>query len=75
MIGRAAEHAVGEIGDAAMADHAALQVVARVGAQEIDRVAAAVLLVAHRVAVGRVGLEVVDRRHGLRGVAESRMAR
>ena len=73
MIGRAAEKAVGEIGDAAMALHAALQVVARARAQEIDRVPAAVLLVAHRVAVGRIGLEIVEARHGRGGVAERRM--
>ena len=75
MVRRAAEHAIGEIGDPLVADHAALQIVARRGAQEIDRMAAAILLVGHVVAVGRIGLHVVERGDRLRGVAERRMAR
>jgi hypothetical protein len=64
---------VGEVGDAAVALHAALQVVARPRAQEIDRMAAAVLLVAHLVAKRGIGLHVIERHHGLRRVAERRM--
>ena len=36
VIRRTAEHAIGEVGDAAMADHPPLQIVARAGAQIID---------------------------------------
>ncbi len=75
MIGRAAEHAVGQIGDPPVTDHAPLQVVARARAQEIDRVPAAVLLVGHVVAARRIRLHVVERRDGLRGVAKRRMPR
>jgi hypothetical protein len=50
VIGRTAEHAVGEIGDTAMTDHAPLQILARTRAQKIDRVAAAVLLERHLIA-------------------------
>ena len=75
VVGRAAEQAVGEIGDAAMAFHTPLQVVPRARAQEIDRVPAPILLVGQRVAVGRVGLEIVEAGHGRRGVAKRRMGR
>src|SRR5215471_15297480 len=61
MIGRTAEHAEGEIGDMAVPQHAPLQVLARARAQEIDRVAAAVLLVAHNLAVGGIRLHVIER--------------
>src|SRR5262249_58629821 len=54
MIGRTAEHAEGEIGDMAVPQHAPLQVLARARAQEIDRVAAALLLLAHKLAGGGV---------------------
>ena len=74
MIGRAAEQAVGEIRDPAMAFHAPLQVVARLRAQEIDGMAAAVLLVAHDVAAGGIGLEVVDGGDRLSRRAERRMS-
>ena len=73
MIERPAEHAVGEIGYAAVTDHAPLQILARAGAQEIDRVPATVLLVAHLVAQRRVGFHVVQSRDRLRGVAERRV--
>src|SRR5439155_23605782 len=54
-------------------DHAPLQIVAALRAQEIDRVAAALLLVAHDVAVRRVGLEIVDAGDRLRRGAKGRM--
>ena len=73
MVRRTAEQAVGEIGDAPMADHAPLQILARARAQEIDGMAAAILLVGHLRAKRRIGLHVVERRHRLRGVAERRM--
>ena len=37
--------------------------------------ALAVLLVGHRLAIGGIGLHVVERRHRPRGVAERRVAR
>ncbi len=74
VVGRTAEHAIRHIGDAAVADRAPLQVVARARAQEIDRMASAILLVAHHLAIGWIGLHVVERRDGLRGVAEGAMA-
>ncbi len=74
MVGRAAEHAEGEFGDHAMALHPPLQVVAALGPQEIDGVAATILLVGQGVAVRRIGLEVIDRGNGGGGIAEGGMA-
>ncbi len=68
VIGRAAEHAEGRVGDPAMSQHAPLQVLARARAQEIDRVATSLLLVGQGVAVRRIRLHVVeggDRRGGV----------
>ena len=73
VIRRAAEHAVGEVGDAAVTIHPPLQVVARTGTQIVDRVAATVFLERHLVAQRGIGFHVVERRHRLRGVAERRM--
>ena len=73
VVRRAAEQAVGEIGDTPMADHAPLQILARARPQEIDRMAPAILLVGHFLAQRRIGLHVVERRHRLRRVAERRM--
>ena len=56
-----------------MAVRALLQILAGLRLEEIDRVAAAVLLVGHGVAVGRIGLEVVDAGDGLRRRAKCRM--
>ncbi len=74
MIRRAAEHAEGEIGDAAMPQHAPLQVLARAWAQEINRMAGAILFVGESFAVGGIGLHVVERGHGRGRVAKRRMA-
>ena len=74
VIGRAPKHAVGKIGDAPVADHASLQVVARPRAQKVDGVASAVLFEGHFVAQGRIRLHVVERRDRLRCVAERRMS-
>src|SRR5207245_6736435 len=70
VIGRAAEHAKGKVGDAAVPQHAPLQVLARARTQEIDRVTAAVLLVAHGLAVGGVRLHVVERGDGCGRIAK-----
>src|SRR5439155_12562814 len=70
VIGRAAEHAKGKVGDAAVAKHAPLQVLAGTRAQEIDRVTAAVLLVAHGLVVGGIRLHVVKRGDGCGRVAK-----
>ena len=75
VIGRAAEHAEGGVGDFPMSEHAALQVVARARAQKIDGMAAAVFLVGQRVAVRRIRLHIVDAGNRRGGVAEGRMAR
>ena len=73
MVRRAPEQAVGKIGDPPVADHAPLQILARARPQEIDRVAAAILLVGHFLAKRRIGLHVVERHHRLRGIAERRV--
>ena len=73
VVRRAPEQAVGKIGDAPMADHAPLQILARARPQEIDGMAAAILLVGHFRAKRRIGLHVVERRHRLRRIAERRM--
>ena len=68
MIGRAAEHAEGRVGNPPMSQHAPLQVLARARAQEVDRVATAILLVGQAFAVRRIRLHVVeggDRRGGI----------
>ena len=75
VIGRAAEHAEGGIGDLPMSRHAPLQIVARARTQEIDGVTTAILLVGQRVAVRRVRLHVVDGGDRRGRVAEGRMAR
>lgn len=75
VIGRAAEHAEGGIGDLPVPHHAALQIIARARTQKIDGVAAAILLIAQRVAVRRVRLHVVDGGNRRGGVPEGRMAR
>ena len=73
VVRRAAEQAIGEIGNTPVADHAPLQILARARPQEIDRMAAAVLLVGHLGAKRRIGLHVVERHHRLRRVAERRV--
>src|ERR1700730_10337084 len=57
-----------------MPEHAPLEVVARLGAHEIDRMPPAVLLERCHGAMRRVGLQVVKRCDRLRGIAEGRMA-
>ena len=73
MVRRAAEQAVGKISNTLVADHAPLQILARARAQEIDGMAAAVLLVGHLRAKRRIGLHVVERDDGLRRIAERRV--
>ena len=73
MVRRAAEQAVGKVGNTPMADHAPLQILARARAQEINGMAAAILLVGHFLAQRRIGLHVVERDHRLRGVAKRRV--
>jgi len=69
----APDHAVGQIGDAAMRIRALLQIGARGRPQVVGRVPLAALLVGHDVAVGRVGLHVVERGHRVGRVPEGGM--
>src|SRR5215467_13118074 len=73
MVGRPAEHAVGEISDPAMANHPPLQVVASSWAHEVDRVAPTIFLVCEIVAVRGIGFEVVQPRHRISSIAERGM--
>ncbi len=75
VVGGAAEHAEGEIGDPAMPLHAPLQVVAVARSQVIDRVPRAVLFVAHGRAVRRVCFQVVNGGYGCGGIGECGMPR
>ena len=61
MVGRAAEHSVGQISDFLVPNHAALKIAACLGSKKVDRMAPAVLLVRHRLAVRRIRLHVVQR--------------
>jgi len=74
VIGRAAEHAEGRVGDPAMSQHAPLQVIARARTQEVDRVSTAILLVGQAFAVRRIGLHVVEGRDRRGGVAKCGVA-
>ena len=74
LLGRAADEAVGRVRAGLERAHAAHEIVAGAAAQPLQGVALAVLLVGEHVALGRIGLEVVERRDRVRALPERRMA-
>ena len=74
VVGRAADQPVSGIRDRLHGAHAAREILAGAAAQPLQADALAVLLERQQFALGRIGLEVVKRRDGSRGVAEGGMA-
>jgi hypothetical protein len=64
MIGRAAKEPVCHVGDHAMGTHATAQIILRADLQVIHAVLLTVFGERHDLAIGGVGLHVVDRRNG-----------
>ena len=74
LIGRAPDEAIGRVGDGLAAAHSPREIVAVAAAQPIEADALAVLLEREQLALGRIGLEIVEPGDGFRAFAERRMA-
>src|SRR5262245_18787337 len=73
VIRRTPEHTIRQVGDFAMPDHAALEVVSRLRSQVVDGMAPPVFLVGHGLTLRWVSLHVVEPRNCAHGVTKRRM--